>query len=119
MIEIRSELGATPDVMTRARVEIARRQQRRALFGADADLAAEPAWDVLLALFVAGENGAVEAETLVSAMPVPASNAVRWIELIRRRGLVADRDAGIVLAERGRALVSMALAGPWIDSGEP
>lgn len=67
------------------------RRQRTEIF--DADLFADPAWDILLASF--REHLAVRPFTLgdaIAAADVPPSTGARWVKLLERRGLLTLRD---------------------------
>jgi DNA-binding MarR family transcriptional regulator len=69
------------------------RRAREPFFGANADLFGEPAWDILLDLYIAHERGV---ETFVSdaciGACVPPSTAIRWLAILEERGLI-ERDA--------------------------
>ena len=70
-----------------ARRELAHRQQRDRIFGEN--LFSDPAWDLLLLLFVAQEEGRhVTISTLCSEAPVPASTAHRWVLVLLEQGLL-------------------------------
>lgn len=97
-----------------ARELIAARRTRDEMFGAA--LFGEPAWDMLLHLFVAYERGEhVKPAALAEAVPVAPAAAERWLRALEKAGHVvsigaADRDAGYVYlagdtARRLRALL--------------
>lgn len=73
------------------------------------DLFAEPAWDMLLDLFIQRSNGRrVTITSLCIASGVPSTTALRWITGLIESGLVTRveseqdrRKAYIVLTERG------------------
>ncbi|MDE2403467.1 MAG: winged helix DNA-binding protein [Sphingomonadales bacterium] len=71
------------------------RRRRAAVFGDEA-LFGEPAWDVLLDLFVAAQEGKRVAVTSACiGAAVPATTALRWLAVLERKGLVrreADAD---------------------------
>ena len=55
----------------------------------DADLFADPAYDILLDLFVSGEEGrAVSMSNSACIARVPRTTALRWVRLLEERGLV-------------------------------
>jgi DNA-binding MarR family transcriptional regulator len=55
-------------------------------------LFADPAWDMLLDLFVAkGEGRSISVSSLCIAAGVPASTAHRWIQALVRAGTVRRR----------------------------
>jgi hypothetical protein len=57
----------------------------------DADLFADPARDILLDLFVAGEEGArISISSCCIAAAVPPTTALRWIGMLKKRGLVNE-----------------------------
>jgi DNA-binding MarR family transcriptional regulator len=71
-----------------ARRRLAHRQQRERIFGEN--LFSDPAWDLLLLLFVAEEEGRhVTVSALCSEAPVPASTAHRWVLALLDRGLAS------------------------------
>lgn len=98
-----------------ARKLLAARQARGEMLGTD--LFGEPAWEMLLYLFVASERGEhVKAGALAAAAPVSSSSADRWLRVLEQAGHVvrigdaADRDAGYIYlvgdtARRIRALL--------------
>jgi DNA-binding MarR family transcriptional regulator len=82
---------ASPELRL-ARRHLAERRLRDEMLGAD--LFGEPAWDVLLTLFVAQEEGRKLCVTkLCDAVPVPSTTALRWIfALTGRRMLIRKGD---------------------------
>ena len=63
------------------------RRWRDAAFGQD--LFGEPAWDMLLTLFLAHEEGRhVTVSSLCSQTPVPVSTAHRWMLVLIGKGLL-------------------------------
>lgn len=68
------------------------RRARRRLFGED--LFTDPAWDILLELFVAhlAEREVALAE-LARAIDVPLSTTSRWLTALREKGLVISDDS--------------------------
>jgi hypothetical protein len=103
----RSELAAE----ARLAAEILRsRRQRERAFGAN--LFADPAWDMLLELFVQEESGnVVHVSSLCMASAVPTTTALRWIgtlteaKLLERRPTGSNRKVEICLSRRARFLV--------------
>lgn len=92
---IRSLEGVGPDepaLLARAREQLRLVDRRQRLFGDAGRLFADPAWHMLLDLFV---NGATDARMPVSsgaiAARVPTSTAMRYIALLERRSLVVRR----------------------------
>lgn len=57
----------------------------------DADLFADPARDILLDLFAAGEEGTrISISSCCIAAAVPPTTALRWIGMLKRRGIVQE-----------------------------
>jgi hypothetical protein len=57
----------------------------------DADLFADPARDILLDLFVAGEEGQrISISSCCIAAAVPPTTALRWIGMLKKRGLIQE-----------------------------
>ena len=89
----------------------------RGLFG-------EPAWDILLDLFAAHEEGqSVSVTNLCAAANVPTSTALRWISALEERGkLVRENDPGdrrrINVSLTEEAAVEMrGLLRSWVNAG--
>lgn len=63
------------------------RNRRHRLF--DASLFAEPAWDMLLALYVSdGEGYRMSVGELCEQSVVPNTTALRWISILEQQGLI-------------------------------
>ena len=57
----------------------------------DADLFADPARDILLDLFVAGEEGRrISISSCCIAASVPPTTALRWIGMLKKRNLIQE-----------------------------
>jgi DNA-binding MarR family transcriptional regulator len=88
------------------------RRQRGRHF--DESLFGEPAWDLLLDLFIQGERGtAVSVSSACVAAAVPTTTALRWITTLMRKGLIdrtTDQDDGrrrlIKLSAQGRKMMA-------------
>ena len=99
------------------------RLERRRLF--PADLFAEPAWDILLDLFVENTAGKrVPSLDLCAAAMVPPATGLRWIATLRehdllRRYRVPDdgRFQYVEITEKGYRLMREWLAG-WMEAFE-
>ena len=79
---------APATVFAMARAEYRRRRLRGTVFDSD-DLFGEPAWDMLLDLFIAGLEGKrVPVTSACIGACVPTTTALRWLSLIEERGLV-------------------------------
>lgn len=85
------------------------RRQREVLFGSQ--LFADPAWDVLLDLFIAAqENRRVSVKSACVAASVPSTTALRYIGQLVEQGLVErqahptdSRSTHLTLTDLGRA----------------
>ncbi|WP_404335543.1 MarR family transcriptional regulator [Sphingomonas sp. MMS12-HWE2-04] len=83
---------------------LAQRRQRDRYF--PGTLFADPAWDVLLDLYVAGlENRRVSVSNVCLAAAVPTTTALRWIGLLEEEGLVQRFDDP---GDRRRAYLQLA-----------
>lgn len=85
---IRAQGDDLPRLVDLARRFYRSRRMRSRLFGDD-QLFGEPAWDLLLDLFVAQSDGkhlSVTAACIGAA--VPTSTALRWLLILEERGLV-------------------------------
>lgn len=73
-----------------ARKVYAGRRRREALPGT-AGLFGEPAWDIMLDLFVAArESRRVSLANACAAAVVPEASALRWIAILERRGVIVS-----------------------------
>jgi len=87
------------------------RRRRVKLFGAD--LFGEPAWDILLDLFVAfGTGKQISVSSACIGAAVPSTTALRWLSVLETRNLIVrendDSDARrshVRLSEVGRELM--------------
>jgi DNA-binding MarR family transcriptional regulator len=122
-----SESGAAFKIgglsLANARRRYAGRRERDAMFGAA--LFAEPAWDVLLYLFIAaGEDRLISIREACAASSVPETTALRHIAHLKDRGLLqcrvnpADRRSSYLVAsdaaQRKMSLL-LELGGPTGD----
>lgn len=89
---IRTEYRAVTDVeheSVKARRLYSERRRREKHFGSGGGLFAEPAWDILLDLFIAYEEGKSQStSTTCIGACVPQTTGLRWIALLEREGLV-------------------------------
>jgi hypothetical protein len=77
-----------PSVLDKARLHYKARRARTTLFGAP-DLFGEPAWDILVDLFIAAEEGKrISVSSLCIASAAPMTTALRWISILEARELV-------------------------------
>lgn len=104
---------------------VQRSRRRRALY-LDPALLGEPAWDMLLDLFVAAvRREEVTVTSLCQSAAVPVTTALRWIAVLEDQALVERRPvpgdplaALAVLTEAGREAVRSSLAEwSWADPG--
>ncbi|WP_267394662.1 MULTISPECIES: hypothetical protein [unclassified Sphingomonas] len=99
-----------PSDLDRARALFAQRRARDAAAGQDADLFSDPAWDILLALFIAHAEGRSLADTdaCATACVAPAA-ALRWLDVLGVRGLASFRAGNLgrraMLTAAGHELV--------------
>jgi len=89
---IQAEHRAVTDVeheSVKARRLYLERRRREKHFGSDGGLFAEPAWDILLDLFIAYEEGKSQSTSMTCiGACVPQTTGLRWIALLEREGLV-------------------------------
>ena len=102
--------GADPsdaDLVARAELILAERRQRRHFL--PAELFHEPAWDMLLALFVSrDERQPMNIKALVSMSDAPVTTSQRWIEHLHKLKLI---DRVIDPADRRRVEISLSYGG--------
>jgi DNA-binding MarR family transcriptional regulator len=66
------------------------REERDRIFGAD--LFFDPAWNILLDLYISERKGMmVSVSSMCIASKVPSTTALRWLTLIEKRGLIGRR----------------------------
>lgn len=88
------------------------RRVRDVFFGTNADLFCEPAWDMLLDIFIAQERGRkLSVSDTCMGSGVPTTTALRWISVLEGRGLIEKiRDS----QDARRSFVR--LTGPGYDT---
>lgn len=75
-----------------ARKAYALRRKRAAIFG-NPDLFGEPAWDILLDLFIAqGEGKPVSVSSACIGSAAPATTGLRWLGVLADEGLVVREN---------------------------
>jgi len=75
-----------------ARKTYALRRKRAAIFG-NPDLFGEPAWDILLDLFIAqGEGKSVSVSSACIGSASPATTGLRWLGVLADEGLVVREN---------------------------
>lgn len=88
--ERRDSEDPTDERLTTAIAWLRSRDERDRVFGAD--LFFDPAWNMLLDLYVNERRGAVvSVSSLCIAARVPSTTALRWLTLLERRGLIGRR----------------------------
>jgi hypothetical protein len=69
-------------------------RRRRAEIAGTGDLFGEPAWDILLGLFIAGcEGRRLSIAAVCSGAGAPESTALRWITILEKRGMIVREGA--------------------------
>lgn len=91
-------MAPRPDALEHARELVAAYRRRNQLFEdqGSADLFADPAWHMLLDLFIAARTDkAISVSSLCIASLAPQTTALRHINTLVKRGLIVrTRDAG-------------------------
>jgi DNA-binding MarR family transcriptional regulator len=87
-VQVSSVTSSRSTAFHKARQHYRSRRKREALFG-KSDLFGEPAWDILLDLFIAAEEARkISVSSLCIASAVPATTALRWIAILEAEGLI-------------------------------
>lgn len=77
---------------TLARKAYALRRKRAAIFG-NPELFGEPAWDILLDLFIAhGEGKSVSVSSACIGSAAPATTGLRWLGVLAEEGLIVREN---------------------------
>ncbi|NCP14501.1 MAG: transcriptional regulator [Sphingomonadales bacterium] len=86
---------AAKDYLIMARKAYSMRRKRDAIFG-NPDLFGEPAWDILLDLYIAQSEGkSVSVSSACIGSAAPATTGLRWLGVLADEGLVVrENDAG-------------------------
>lgn len=114
------EVGrAPPGRQDHSHAEMAYRQRekRLALFGTDADLLGEPAWDIMLDLYIAYEKGSrIAVSSACVAANAPPTTALRYLFRLQERSIIRReqdpfdrRRCYVRLTEKGLRLVAACL----------
>ena len=83
---------STRGALVLARKTYALRRKRAAIFG-NPDLFGEPAWDILLDLFIAdGEGKTVSVSSACIGSAAPATTGLRWLGVLADEGLVVREN---------------------------
>ena len=94
--DVDGQLAATGPRLAKSRANLSdlalkayRDRRRRSTIFGDDTLFGEPAWDILLDLFVAGERGnRVAVTSACIGSGVPSTTALRWLSVLETRGLI-------------------------------
>lgn len=98
---------ATDRYLMLAETHYAARRRRERFLGAD--LLGEPAWDILLDLYIASKRGAtVSTSSACLGAHVPATTALRWLQVLQDRGMIERYGDS---RDQRRTLVRLSLAG--------
>ncbi len=96
------------DHLALARKAYALRRKRSAIFG-NPDLFGEPAWDILLDLFIAqGEGKPVSVSSACIGSAAPATTGLRWLGVLAEEGLIVRENDP---EDHRRVLVRLTSAG--------
>lgn len=96
------------DHLSLARKTYALRRKRAAIFG-NIDLFGEPAWDILLDLYIAlGEGKSVSVSSACIGSAAPPTTGLRWLGVLADEGLVVREND---TADHRRVLVRLTPAG--------
>jgi DNA-binding MarR family transcriptional regulator len=95
-------------LLDRAKKTFDERRRRARFF--DADMFGEPAWDILLALYISEQEGARQTiARLTENVGSPPTTILRWVYALEERGLMAReshpndlRKIFVEITERGR-----------------
>lgn len=106
------------DQTAKARALQADRRRRKTMFALSSQIFHEPAWDILLDLFVAeGEDRVADFAALCANAGIQGPTALRWITTLEQVGLVharVDQAGGLPLLRltpNGRAAMQNYLSG--------
>lgn len=94
---------------------VSQRKARRDFF--PADLFHEPAWEMMMALFIARDEAqAMNIKTLVACADAPVTTAQRWLEYLAKLGMVTRtidpldrRRMEVQLSDKGRESMTLYL----------
>lgn len=83
-------INTTP--LERAKEYDRKRRSRNRIFGSS-DLFADPAWDILIDLFIAYEEGqSISISSACIAAAVPTTTALRWLKLLEEEGHISQKS---------------------------
>lgn len=113
--KVAAHAPAVDERLTTAAAWMKARDERDRIFGAD--LFFDPAWNMLLDLYVNECRGAVvSVSSLCIAARVPSTTALRWLTMLEKRGLIARRAddydrrrSFLFLTDEGRSKIESTL----------
>lgn len=119
---VREMRGDASTALELARQAYRDRRRRERLF-AGADLFGEPAWDILLDLFIAAREGKrISITSACIGASAPPTTALRWLNILERHGLI-EREGDT--RDHRRSYVRLTAAGQermidyFSEAGEP
>lgn len=104
-----ASLPKVPDLIERARTLIAQRRVQRQIFGDASHLFQDPAWDILLELYVVPARRPLAVTSVAYAIGVPASTTLRWLRKLQDAALVHSAGDPIDARVRRISLSSRAI----------
>ena len=103
-------------LISRAKESLAARRARAQFFGSD--MFGEPAWDILLAIYIAEDEEPPAITQITASSGSPATTTLRWLEYLekndlvdRRRHATDGRVVLITLSPKGRDSLDTYFAG--------
>lgn len=92
LIEQVKPKSAANTPLERAKEYYQKRRMRERMFGG-AKMFSDPAWDILIDLFIASEEGrGISVSSACIASTVPMTTALRWIKLLEEEGHVVRQE---------------------------
>ena len=83
-------------------------RSRRAIQGCE-DIFGDPAFEILLALSIHQNDGALSVEEVAQAVDLPAENVNRWLTALERVGLLEIQAKTIRLTARAHGIVNTSI----------
>jgi len=84
----RTFLPKVPDLAERARTLVAQRRMRRLAFGDDAGLFQDPAWAIMLELYLVPARRPLAVSNVAFSIDIPMSTTLRWLRKLEERALL-------------------------------
>lgn len=101
----------TKEAVRTAEQMLADRRRRDQVFAGHAEGFGEPAWDMLLTLYVADEGSDIPPDTLITKVKASATSGRLYLRWLEREALIVSDLGGVRLTSRGRELMGRFLAG--------